>query len=70
MAEQSNPTSLVFKIGATRITADESMAQWSHEQVRDLLKRTYPEVAHATIREREENGLRVIEFLPRPGHKG
>jgi len=70
MAEQTTPTSLVFKIGATRITADESMVQLSHEQVRDLLKLTYPEVAHATIREREENGLRVIEFLARPGHKG
>ncbi len=59
MAEQ---TSLIFKIGATRIVADESMAQLNHEQVRDLLKRTYPEVAHATLREREENGLRVLEF--------
>ncbi len=70
MAEQTPPTALIFKIGATRIAADESMAQLNHEQVRDLLKRTYPEVAHATIREREENGLRVIEFLPQPGRKG
>lgn len=70
MAEQTTPTSLIFKIGATRIVADESMAQLSHEQVRDLLKRTYPEVAHATLREREENSLRVLEFLPQPGRKG
>lgn len=60
----------VFKIGATRIVEDASMSGVSNEQVRDLLKVTYPEVANATIREREENGLRVVEFLPQPGRKG
>jgi hypothetical protein len=42
----------------------------TNEQVRDILKRTYPEVAHATIREREQDGLRIVEFLPQPGRKG
>lgn len=42
----------------------------SNEQVRDLLKTSYPEIANATLREREENGLRVVEFLPQPGRKG
>lgn len=42
----------------------------SNEQVRELLKPTYPEVAHATLREREDNGLCVVEFLPQPGRKG
>lgn len=44
----------------------------SNEQVRDLLKTSYPEIANATIRERTEgeNGLRVVEFLPQPGRKG
>jgi hypothetical protein len=70
MTEQTNLTPRVFKIGATRIIEDASLSGRSSEEVREILKRTYPEVAHATIREREENGLRVIEFLPRPGHKG
>lgn len=60
----------VFKIGATRIVEDVSMAALTNEQVRDLLKTSYPEIANATLREREENGLRVIEFLPQPGRKG
>jgi hypothetical protein len=70
MTEQTNPTPRVFKIGATRIVEDASMAGLSNEQVRDILKRTYPEVAHATIREREQDGLHIVEFLPQPGRKG
>lgn len=68
-----NPTPLtrVFKIGATRVFEDPStMSGLSNEQVRDLLKTTYPEIANATLRERDENGLRVVEFLPQPGRKG
>jgi hypothetical protein len=60
----------VFKIGATRIVEDESMTSLDNEAVRNLLKATYPEVANATLRERDENGLRVVEFLPQPGRKG
>jgi len=62
--------SRVFKTGATRIVEDPSMSGLSNEQVRDLLKTTYPEIANATIRERDENGVRVVEFLPQPGRKG
>ena len=67
-----NPTQLtrVFKIGATRVVEDPSMSGLSNEQVRDLLKTSYPEIANATLRERDENGLRVVEFLPQPGRKG
>ena len=68
-----NPTqpTRVFKIGATRIVEDPStMSGMSNEQVRDLLKTSYPEIANATIRERDENGLRVVKFLPQPGRKG
>ncbi|MBE2267359.1 MAG: hypothetical protein IAE80_03945 [Anaerolinea sp.] len=67
-----NPTPLarVFKIGATRVVEDPSMSGLSNEQVRDLLKTSYPEIANATLRERDENGLRVVEFLPQPGRKG
>lgn len=70
MTEETNPTPRVFKIGATRIVEDAAMAELSNEQVRDLLKRSYPEVAHATIREREQDGLRIVDFLPQPGRKG
>jgi SRSO17 transposase len=60
----------IFKIGATRIVADETMIALDHEAVRQRLKATYPEITHATIREREENGLQIVEFLPQPGRKG
>ena len=62
--------SRVFKIGATRIVEDPSMSDLTNVQARDLLKTSYPEIANATLREREENGLRVVEFLPQPGRKG
>lgn len=72
MTDQTpTPLSRVFKIGATRVVEDPStMSGLSNEQVRDLLKTTYPEIANATLRERDENGLRVVEFLPQPGRKG
>ncbi len=61
----------IFKIGATTIQADASMAQLDNEQVRAVLKRTYPEVAHATIRETTlEDGTVVVIFTSVPGRKG
>lgn len=60
----------VFKIGATRIVEDASMSALDNNAIRDLLKTSYPEIANATIRERDENGWRVVEFLPQPGRKG
>ncbi|GIK27946.1 MAG: hypothetical protein IT298_01805 [Chloroflexi bacterium] len=68
--QNQNPSSRVFKIGATRIVEDPSMSSLDNNAVRDVLKTSYPEIANATIREREENGLRVVEFLPQPGRKG
>lgn len=68
--QNQTPASRVFKIGTTRIVEDPSMSGLTNEQVRDLLKTSYPEIANATLREREENGLRVVEFLPQPGRKG
>jgi hypothetical protein len=71
MSDQNqNPSSRVFKIGSACIVETESMSGLTNEQVRDLLKISYSEVANATLREREENGLRVVEFLPQPGRKG
>ena len=68
--QNQNPSSRVFKIGATRIVEDPSMSSLDNNAVRDVLKTSYPEIANATIREREENGLRIVEFLPQPGRKG
>lgn len=68
-----NPTqpARIFKTGATRIVEDTSLSGLTNEQVRDLLKVTYPEVAHATIRESQlEDGTRLVEFIAIAGRKG
>ena len=70
MTNETNPTPRVFVIGATCIKEDASMADRSNEEIRDLLKTTYPEVAHATIRETEQDGQKIVTYLARPGHKG
>nr|WP_281721315.1 PRTRC system protein C [Nitrosomonas nitrosa] len=71
MTEQNNPQPRIFKIGTTTIQADDSMANLDNEQVRAILKRTYPEVAHANIRETTlENGTQVIHYIPVAGRKG
>ena len=70
--QNSTPTqpTRVFKIGATRIVEDPSMSALDNDAIRDLLKTSYPEIANATLREREENGLHIVEVLPPPGRKG
>jgi sensor histidine kinase YesM len=70
MTNETTSMLRVFKIGATRITENETTAGLNNEQIREILKRTYPEVAHATIREREQDGMRIVEYLPQPGRKG
>ena len=71
MTDQNNTPNRIFKIGATTIVADEQTAQMDNEQVRALLKRTYPEVAHATIREQTlEDGTVVIYYQAVAGKKG
>ena len=70
MSESNSTLPRVFKAGTVRIVEDESMQGLSNEEVRNLLKATYPEVANATIRETTAEGQRVIEFLPQPGRKG
>lgn len=70
MTQQNDPNR-VFKIGATTIQADDSMANLDNEQIRAILKRSYPEIAHATIRERTlEDGTTVLDFIPVAGRKG
>ena len=61
----------IFKIGATTIVADETTAAMDNEQARQFFQATYPEVAHATIREQPlDDGTVVVTYLPRPGRKG
>jgi PRTRC genetic system protein C len=70
MTENTIPNR-IFKIGATTIQADASFAGLTPEQVRDMLQRSYPEVAHATIRERTlADGTPVLDFIPVAGRKG
>lgn len=61
----------IFKVGATRIVANVTLATLDNEAARHLLKMSYPEVANATIREtRLEDGTLLVEYLPQPGRKG
>ena len=70
MSVQTSSLPRIFKTGTVRIVEDESMQGLSNEDVRNLLKATYPEVANATLRETTADGQRVVEFLPQPGRKG
>ena len=60
----------IFKIGSTKVVEDDSLAGLSINEVRDRLKTTFPEVAQATVREKTEDDITYVEFLPRPGRKG
>ncbi len=66
----STPLKRVFKIGANRIVEDAATSRLTNEQVRNLLKAQYPEVANATIRETVNGDTRLVEYLPVPGRKG
>ncbi|MAU12427.1 MAG: hypothetical protein CL607_21565 [Anaerolineaceae bacterium] len=72
MTEQTNNMQpRIFKIGATTISEDESLAERSLDEIKDVLMHSYPEVAHATVNTRtSEDGTQIIEFLPKPGRKG
>ncbi len=70
MTENTTPNR-IFKIGATTIQADANMAHLDNEGIRAVLKRSYPEVAHATIRETTlEDGTIVLHFQAQAGRKG
>ena len=69
MSEQT-PTR-VFKIGTTIIIEDEALAERNLDEIKGILKHSYPEVANATIRETPQaDGPLLVEFLPVPGRKG
>ncbi|MGB7341148.1 MAG: hypothetical protein WBC91_19785 [Phototrophicaceae bacterium] len=60
-----------FKIGSQLIHEDETTREMDNEAVRDFLKGSYPEVAHATIREQTlDDGTILISYLPKIGRKG
>ena len=67
---EAQPTRRVFQIGANRIAEDSTTAQLNSEQIRQLLKSQYPEIANATIRETVSGDIRTISFTPVPGRKG
>lgn len=71
MSDQNNSQPRIFKIGATRIVEDASLAGRNLDEVKAILQRSYPEIAHATVREITlEDGAKLIEWLAQPGKKG
>ncbi len=69
--KQQHPQPRIFKIGTTTIVEDETMSGLDLEAVKQILQRSYPEVAHATVRERTlEDGARCYDFISRAGRKG
>lgn len=70
MTENTTPNR-IFKIGATRIVEDASLSGKSLDEVKAILQRSYPEIAHATVRETMlEDGTKLVEWLAKPGRKG
>jgi hypothetical protein len=60
-----------FKTGSTLITESPEMRHLNNEEIRALLKHSYPEVANASVREvPQDDGSLLIEYLPVPGRKG
>jgi hypothetical protein len=70
MAENTTPNR-IFKIGATRIVEDASLSGKSLDDVKAILQRSYPEIAHATVRETTlDDSTKLVEWLAKPGRKG
>ncbi|NJL55774.1 hypothetical protein HC928_11710 [bacterium] len=47
------------------------MSGQAPEEIKLILQRSYPEVAHATVRETTlEDGTQVIHYIPIAGRKG
>lgn len=63
-------TSRVVKIGTTKVPVAPSMLNLSIDELRNNLKAQYPEVAEAQYKAVVQDGVQLIEFLPRPGRKG
>jgi hypothetical protein len=71
MSDQNTSQPRIFKIGATRIVEDASLAGRNLDEVKAILQRSYPEIAHATVRENTlEDGTQLTEWFAHPGKKG
>jgi hypothetical protein len=71
MSAQNTSQPRIFKIGATRIVEDASLAGRDLDEVKAILQRSYPEIAHATVRETTlDDGTQLTEWLAQPGKKG
>ena len=69
--QQDNQQPRIFKIGTTTIVENESTAGKPLDEIKAILARTYPEVAHATVRERTlEDGRICYDWIARAGRKG
>jgi hypothetical protein len=70
--EMTPPPALqrVVKLGSTTIVLDATLAALSADHLRERLRLTYPQVAHATVREYTSGDTHILEFLPQPGRKG
>jgi len=66
----NTPSIRVFKTGSTLITESPEMRGLTIDQIKQLLKTTYPEIAHATVRERVEGETLIVELLPIAYRKG
>ncbi|MEN2981304.1 MAG: PRTRC system protein C [Thermus sp.] len=44
--------------------------EWSPEQVKMLYSGQFPELLNAAVSEREEEGKKIVEFVPQVGTKG
>ena len=61
----------IFKTGSSLISESPEMRPLSNEDIRALLKHSYPEVANAIIRETAQTDDSIlVEFLAQPGRKG
>lgn len=71
MTQEINSKTRIFKTGSSLIAEAPEMRSLSNEEVRALLKHSYPEVANASFRETPQaDGSLLVEFLPQPGRKG
>ena len=71
MTKNTTTPNRIFKIGTTRIVEDASLSGKSLDDVKAILQRSYPEIAHATVRETMlEDGTKLVEWLAKPGRKG
>jgi hypothetical protein len=58
------------KIGGTRIELPSDQKSASADEIKKAIQDLYPEIKHSEAREAVENGVRVVQYSPKPGTKG